>query len=389
MFQARPFKIDVPQSELDDLAERLSRTRWPGQPADSAWQYGANLHYMQRLIAYWRDEFDWRAAESKFNRFPQFLVPVELDTGEQIDIHYIREPGSGDRPKPLLLLHGWPGSIAEFLDFAEPLAHPERFGGHAQDGFDVIAPSLPGYGFSQAPPTPRGPRAYADILASFMTRSLGIERFLVQGGDWGSIIGAHLALNHSVNVAGLHVNMVPMAPDMGPNSAPLSEEEQAWLKQARASRRLESAYQEIQSTRGQTLAYGLTDSPVGLAGWITEKFYVWTDASAPAPIFSMDTLLTNISLYWFSRSVNTSTWLYRGFRDERSGALQPGQTFQVPLGLCIPPNDLFAPAPSSWVRRLGNVRHESRLAAGGHFTALEKGPELLEDVRTFFREVAL
>jgi microsomal epoxide hydrolase len=381
-----PFTVDVPETVLEDLARRLDNIRWPDEPDGAGWAFGANLGYMQRLAAYWRDAFDWRAAEARINRFPQFTAPVTMPNGDPLDIHFIHEKGSGADPLPLLLMHGWPGSIAEFLEVIEPLAHPERFGGDAGDGFDVIAPSLPGYGFSGIPNVTLGPRATAGMISRLMRDVLGCERFGVQGGDWGGVIGARMAIDHPDGIAALHINILPLRPGIGPDDPPLTEAEKAWLARAKKQLRNETAYQEIQATKPQTLAYGLTESPVGLAAWITEKFHGWTDPGAAEPPFTMDQLLTNIMVYWVTGTINSSTRMYRGFfRDERSGALAPGQRIEVPTGVCLPPNDLFLPPPSSWVKRLGNVVHETRLEAGGHFTAMQVGLPFVEDVRTFFR----
>ncbi len=386
MTDPTPFRVAVPDAVLDDLKARLANTRWPDAPAEAGWAYGAKLEYMKDLLAYWRDAFDWRDAEARINAFPQFTAPVTAENGETVDLHFIHEPGSGARPLPLLLMHGWPGSIAEFLDVIEPLAHPERFGGDAEDGLTVIAPSLPGYGFSGIPKTTLGPQATAGMMSRLMRDVLGYDRYVVQGGDWGGVIGARMALDHPEGIAALHVNILPLRPGIGPDDPPLSDAEKAWLAEAKKHLRDETAYQEIQATKPQTLAYGLTDSPAGLAGWIAEKFHRWSDPEADAPPFTMDQLLTNIAIYWATGTINSSTRMYRGFfRNERSGAMAPGQRIAVPMGLCLPPNDLYPPPPSSWVRRLGNVAHETRLAEGGHFTAMQVGDAFVEDVRAFFR----
>ncbi len=380
-----PFTIQIADEALEDLGQRLARTRWPGEPEGGGWDYGANLGYMRRLVDYWRDRYDWRHWEVELNRLPHFRAPVSDGAGGEIVLHFIHELGSQGRPRPLLLSHGWPGSVVEFLDVIEPLAHPERFGGEAEDGFDVVAPSLPGYGFSDPPKAALGPRATAPLLHRLMRDVLGHQRYHLQGGDWGAIINAWIALDEPDSVIAAHFNMVPLRPAIGPDGPPLSAEEKAWVATARARRPHIAGYQEIQGTKSQTLAYGLTDSPVGLAAWIIEKFHGWTDESADEPPFTMDQLLTNVMVYWLTGSINTSLWLYRGVRAERSIAQPEGRGFQCPVGFCLPPNDLLAPAPESWLRRLGNVVHCTRLDAGGHFTALEKGPELIADIRAFFR----
>ncbi|MDP6830128.1 MAG: alpha/beta fold hydrolase [Alphaproteobacteria bacterium] len=384
MAKHQSFSVESDEAALADLHRRLRETRWPGEPREADWRYGTNLGYLKRLVDYWLHDYDWAMAIDRINGFQQFIADASLGS-DTLDLHFIREPGSGSGRLPLLLLHGWPGSIAEFLDFIPPLAYPDRFGGEADDGFEVIAPSLPGFAFSEAPPAPTGPRAVARLLLRFMTETLGHERFYIQGGDWGAIIGTQMAVIAPEAVAALHVNAVPVRPYLGPGSQRLTEEEQDWLKAARAVRSHETGYQAIQGTRGQTLAYGLTDSPVGLAAWIVEKFQRWSDPDAPKPPFSPDQLLTNIMLYWLTGTINTSTWLYRGIREEGSFALEAVEGVRPPMALCLPPNDLFPPPPKSWIGRLGNVVRDTRLEAGGHFTALENGPELLTDLRAFFR----
>lgn len=380
-----PFRLAVPQDELDDLQARLQRLRWPGEPRDAGWSYGANLDYMRALMAHWRDRYDWRAAEASINRFPQFTAPVPGPDGAPLDLHFIHEKGSGDDPLPLLLLHGWPGSIAEFLEAIEPLAHPERFGGDPADAFSVIAPSLPGYGFSAPPPAAIGPRAMAGMFSHLMRDVLGYERYVAQGGDWGSIIVARLALDHPDGLAALHLNMTPVRPDLGPEAPPLDEEEKAWIAQAREMRKSETAYQEVQATKSQSLAYGMHDSPLALAAWITEKFHGWSAPEAEVPPFDMDRLLTNIMIYWVGGCFNSSAWLYRGVREDGSAGLAPGERIRQPLGFCLPKNDLVPPPPPQWLRRLGNVVSETRLPDGGHFTMMQKGPEMIADIRQFFR----
>ena len=382
-----PFEVAISDAVLNDLKARLDNTRWPDEPDEAGWDYGANLGYMRQLVEYWCDDFDWRVAEARINAFPQFTAPIKAENGEIVDIHFIHETGSGTSPLPLLLMHGWPGSIAEFLDVIEPLAHPERFGGDPDDGLTIIAPSLPGYGFSGIPKTTLGPQTTAGMMSQLMRDVLGYTRYGVQGGDWGGVIGARMALDHPDGIAALHVNILPLRPDIGPDDPPLTDEEAVWLGEAKKHLRDETAYQEIQATKPQTLSYGLTDSPVGLAGWITEKFHRWAAPEADAPPFTMDQLLTNVTIYWATATINSSTRMYREFfRHKRSGAMKPGQKIDLPLGVCLPPNDLYPPPPSSWVQRLGNVVHETRLNVGGHFTALEVGDAFIEDVRSFFRQ---
>lgn len=257
-----------------------------------------------------------------------------------------------------------------------------------RNGRRMIAPSLPGYGFSAAPAAPIGTKAMAGMFSRLMTETLGFEEYVAQGGDWGSIICARIAIDFPKGLKALHANMTPLRPYLGPDALPLTADEQDWLKLARDRRKTETAYQDLQATRSQSLAYGLTDSPVGLAAWITEKFHVWSDEGADEPPFTMDHLPTNIMIYWVTGCFNTSTWLYRALREEDAYSLGPGQQVKQPFGFCLPPNDLIPPPPTSWLKRFGNVQSTKYLDSGGHFTALENGPELVANIRHFFGQHA-
>jgi pimeloyl-ACP methyl ester carboxylesterase len=375
-----PFRIEVSEAELGDLRERLSRTRLPGEPRNAGWDYGTNLHYMERIVRYWRDQYDWRAVEARLNSFPQFVASIE-----DYRIHLIYERGSGPNPLPLVITHGWPGSIVEFDEVIEPLAHPERFGGRVEDAFDVIVPSMPGYGWSSAPAEPISTREIARLWNILMTDVLGYDTYIAQGGDWGSLVASWLGVDHPDRVRAIHINMLGLRPYTGPGSEPASEEEEVWLEKARRQLRRENGYQFIQGTKPQTLAYGLTDSPVGLAAWIIEKFHGWTDSKASEPPFSMDKLLDNVMVYWLTGSANSASWLYTAARRVGGMGLAKDEFIGVPTGFLSCPNDLFPPPPDAWVRRAYNLTHRTDLAHGGHFAAYELGSEFVDDVRTFFR----
>jgi microsomal epoxide hydrolase len=276
--------------------------------------------------------------------------------------------------------------VVEFLEVIEPLAHPERHGGDAADAFTVIAPSLPGYGFSDPPEAPISPRQVAGIWHELMSRVLGCDRYVAQGGDWGAVVSSWLAFDHPAEVAAIHLNMVGLRGWTGEGAEPLSAEEKQWIGQAQKWRAREAAYQQIQGTKPQTLAYGLTDSPVGLAGWILEKFHGWTvPGSEGPPPFDVDRLLTNVMLYWLN-GINASTWLYTGLVDGTAAGLAKGERLEVPTGLMLFPNDILSSPPDAWVRRAyGNLVHRRAAEAGGHFAMMERGPELVDDVRAFFR----
>jgi len=379
-FDAEPFRVAVPDEVLDDLKLRLARPRWPIEAKAPKWHYGADLTYMKDLAAYWRDGYDWRKWEAELNRFPHYKATVG---GRKV--HFILERGSGDNPLPLVLTHGWPGSVVEFLEVIEPLAHPERFGGDVRDAFTVIAPSLPGYGFSDPPDAPITPRDIGALWRELAVDVLGCDRYVAQGGDWGACVTSWLAFDHPERLAAIHLNMQGLLPYRGEGAPPMTAEEIDWHKRAQESSRYESAYQQIQGTKPQTLAYGLTDSPVGLAAWIIEKFHGWTIPRSPEPPpFDRDRLLTNVMLYWLN-GINASTWLYTALVDGDAFFLGLGERVEVPTGLFLFPNDLLPPPPESWNRRVYNVTHRREAASGGHFAAFENGPLLVEDMRAFFR----
>jgi pimeloyl-ACP methyl ester carboxylesterase len=377
----RPFTIDVAESVLEDLRERLERTRWPAEITGGGWAYGTNLAYMQELVRYWLEEYDWRTHEAALNRFPQFFATVD-----GLDIHFVHVRGTGPKPLPLIISHGWPGSFAEMVDVIGPLADPRSHGGGPADAFDVVVPSLPGYGFSQHSHQPgMTPRRIGQIFAKLMTEVLGYERFAAQGGDWGSLITAAMAREFPDRLIGIHLNMLGVRPNTGPGTPPLTEEEQAWLQQVQAGRDEEVGYQRIQGTRPQTLAYGLTDSPVGLAAWIVEKFRAWSDCKGDLESsFTKDQLLTNIMLYWITGSIGTSVQLYYEAFHDTSMRLVPGERIETPSGFAAFPGELFG-SLRPWAERALNITHWSNPPRGGHFAAMEEPELFVDDVRTFFR----
>ena len=380
-FPVEPFTLHVPDAVLADLKERLARTRLPDtEPKGTPWRFGTSLAYMRDVVAYWGELYDWRKWEARINAFSHHKTTIG---GKKI--HFILERGSGDNPLPLLITHGWPGSFVEFLDIIEKLAHPERFGGDVGDAFTVVAPSLPGYGFSDPPDVPIGPRDIAPMWSTLMTEVLGCERYVAQGGDWGAAITSWLGLDHPKNLAAIHLNMIGLRPYVGKDSAPLSDEEKAWIDRVQARRARITAYQQIQGTKPQTLAYGLTDSPAGLAAWILEKFHGWTipDENAPPP-FDLDHLLTNVMLYWIG-GINAANWIYVSIVEGTSMALKPGDFVRVPTAVLLFPNDIASPAPESWIRRAYNLAQRNISDRGGHFPAMENGDKLVADMRGFFR----
>ena len=377
----QPFKIRVPDDVLDDLRARLARVRWPDEVPDGGWRYGTDLAYMKELCAYWLDRYDWRAQEARLNAFPQFTTPVG-----GIDVHFVQVRGVGPRPLPLLLSHGWPGSVWEFHRLIPLLTDPGAHGADPADAFTVIAPSLPGYAFSFKPNQRRlGIAEIADVFARLMTDTLGWKRFGAQGGDWGAFITSRLGLAYASRVAGIHVNLLAVRRDAAAPASP-TDEEKVYLEELRQWEREETGYQGIQGTRPQTLAYGLTDSPVGLAAWIVEKFRTWSDCGGNVERrFSKDLLLTNIMLYWVTGAINSSFWPYFA---RRHGAppLPDNQRIEVPTAYASFPREILHP-PRAWAERLYNIKRWTLMPAGGHFAALEEPEALAADIRAFFRDL--
>jgi pimeloyl-ACP methyl ester carboxylesterase len=377
----RPYTLRVPDDTLVDVRERLQRVRWPDEAPDAGWSHGTSLAYMKELVAYWRERYDWRVHEARLNRWRQFTVPIG-----GIDLHFVHEPGVGPAPLPLLLSHGWPGSIVEFERIIPMLTDPARFGGDPADAFTVVAPSLPGYALSFRPGQPRfGVVEMADLFATLMTDLLGYRRFAAQGGDWGAFVTSYLGAAYPDRLAGIHVNFLAVRRDQTPPAAP-TPEERAYLDELAHWIREETGYLQIQGTKPQTLAYGLTDSPVGLAAWIVEKFRRWSDCDGDVERrFSKDVLLTNVMLYWVTGAIGSSFWPYYA-RAHSSWPISERRPVTVPTAYASFPREILHP-PRTWAERVYNIRRWTTMAAGGHFAALEEPEALAADVRAFFREL--
>jgi len=370
---------------LVDLEQRLRRTLWPDEVAAEPWRYGPPVDYMKGFVAHWLERYDWRTHEARLNAFPQFVTQIDDHR-----IHFIHQPGVGPSPIPLVLTHGWPGSFVEMLKIIPLLTDPAAHGGDAADAFTVIAPSIPGYGFSSRPAT-RGTSVFAvaDLWAKLMTQ-LGYATFGVQGGDWGSWISAATALQHPDRVIGCHLNYVStrFRPAIGPDDPPVTAEEQAYLDRAATWGEAEGGYIAIQSTKPLTLSYALSDSPVGLAAWYVEKFRSWSDCQAePDEILSKDEMITDIMLYWLTGTVHSAMRFYSESR-EHPLHLAAGQRIQPPCGIVHLPRELPMP-PRSWAERAFNVVHWTQLPRGGHFAAWEVPELLADDIRAFFRPLRL
>jgi pimeloyl-ACP methyl ester carboxylesterase len=376
----QPFSLRVPDNAITDLRERLARTRFPDQAPGDPWAYGTSVDYLRGLIEYWCTNFDWRAQEARLNAFPQFKAPLH-----DIDVHFLHVPGKGPNPCPLLLMHGWPGSVFEFMDIVPRLTDPARFGGDRADAFTVVAPSLPGYGISFRPGQKRfGIEEIADCLADLMTETLGYRRFAAQGGDWGGITASRMGYAHADKLIGIHVNLLAVRRDTNMVSNPTPEERTylgelaQWLKE-------ETGYQWIQGTRPQTLSFALTDSPSGLAAWIVEKFRVWSDCNGDVEsAFTRDQLLANISLYWFTGAIGSSFFPYY-FRMHRPWPIPEGGRIEVPTGYAAFPCEVLRAPRSLAERTYTNLQRWTVMSRGGHFAAMEEPDALADDVRAFFR----
>jgi len=379
-----PFTLHVPDADIADLRARLARTRLPDQAPGEPWAYGTDVTYLAGLLEYWREGFDWRAEEAALNAFPQYRAPLD-----GIDLHYLHVPGVGPAPMPLLLLHGWPGSVFEFVDIIPRLTDPARFGGDPRDAFTVVAPSLPGYGLSFRPGQKRfGVPEMADCMARLMTDVLGYQRFAAQGGDWGAAITSRLGFAHPERIIGIHINLLMVVGrDVAQFPDPNEEERRYLEEQLGPWTREKSAYALIQGTRPQTLAFGLTDSPAGLAAWIVEKFRAWSDCDGEVErAISRDRMLADISLYWFTGAIGSSFWPYYA-RLHDAPMLPRGRTIDVPTGYAEFPREILRPPRSAAERVFTDIRRWSVMPKGGHFAALEQPEALAGEVAAFFRSL--
>ena len=374
MSEIRKFQLEVTDAALDDLKKRLSMTRWPNKETPEDWSQGIPLGYMKELCDYWQHEYDWRAREERLNRFPQFITEID-----GVDIHFIHLPSVHQNAQPLIVTHGWPGSVVEFHKVIEPLADPTAHGGNTEDAFHVVVPSLPGYGFSGKPEvTGWGIEKIADIWGALMAR-LGYDHYFAQGGDWGAMVTTHIGLQDKEHCDAIHLNMPVVIPDAN-TMAELTLSEQASLMSMKFYQDWDSGYSKQQSTRPQTVGYGLVDSPSGQAAWIIEKFYQWTDCNGhPENAISRDELLDNVMMYWLSKSAASSARLYwESFKNP------PQDEVDIPTGCSIFPKEIVRPS-ERWIRkRFTNLKYYNELEKGGHFAAFEQPEIFLQEIRTYF-----
>jgi epoxide hydrolase len=377
-FEIAPFRIAVSDVELADLHDRLARTRWPERETVEDWSQGIPLAYVQDVCDYWRTGYDWRRFEAQLNAIPQFRTTID-----GLGIHYLHVRSGHDHALPLLLTHGWPGSVAEFMKVIDPLVDPTGHGAGASDAFDVICPSLPGYGFSDKPVQPGWDTArIAAAWAELMAR-LDYSRYGAHGGDWGASVTMQLANLDQHHLAGIHLTM-PLAHPVSPEeSGELTDSEQAALAAFAEHRRWGTGYSKQQSTRPQTLGYSLVDSPAGQCAWILEKFWAWTDCDGhPENVLTRDELLDNVMLYWLPAAGASSARLYwESFRDRDFPPIS------VPTGCSIFPKEIIR-IPRAWAeRRFSDLRQWHELDRGGHFAALERPTALVDELRGFFRDL--
>jgi pimeloyl-ACP methyl ester carboxylesterase len=376
------FQISIPQKILDDLRERLERTRWPDEVQDAEWRYGANLEYMKDLANYWLTKFDWRAQEQWINSFANYQAEVD-----ELRVHFIHERGKGPNPIPILITHGWPSSFVEMLKLVPLLTDPANHGGDASDSFDVIVPSVPGYGFSERPLQAGMTRwRVADLWVKLMA-GLGYQRFGLQANDIGAVISGWLSFDHPEHVIGFQTMMPTFPPpSFDEAESPMTEVEKSFAATVRAWDEDEGGYDAIQTTRPQTLAYGLNDSPVGLMAWIVEKWRAWTDPEGDVEkYFSKDELLTNVMIYWVTETANSSIRsYYERAHDTRS--LKSDDKIRVPTGVALS-LEAVQRAPRAWVnRRYADIRRWTEFSSGGHFLAAEDPEMLAVEIRAFFRQ---
>jgi pimeloyl-ACP methyl ester carboxylesterase len=384
-----PFRIEVPDADLTALREAIARTRWPDQVEGAGWDYGTELGYLQELVAYWADGFDWRAQEAALNSVPQFRAEVAPAGYDPLGLHCVHQPGVGPDPLPLVLTHGWPSTHFEYQKVIAPLADPGAHGGDPADAFHVVVPSLPGYGFSDITRA-RGmtPRVIARSWVALM-RELGYEKFAAAGCDWGAYVTALLGLDHPEHLHGIHMGMLNFR---AAGAREPTAEEADYAARAAAWRRDEIGYSMIQGTKPQSLAYGLTDSPAGLAGWIVEKWRRWSDCHGDVEsLFTRDELLTTIAIYWFTGTINSANRLYYESRTHPV-RLAEGERVRPPAGFLFErviegPGGNIGPPPRSRADAVYDVRRWTIADQGAHFPAMENPDLYVAEVRAFFRNL--
>lgn len=375
-----PFKVDWPDEAFDRLRAQVRLYRLPDQPDDPGWSYGCDPQILRDLCAYWANDYDVDAAVRDLNCFPQFTTEVD-----GLALHFVHVRGEADGNRPLLLIHGWPGSTYEFWPVVEALAFPSREGGRAEDAFDLVIPSLPGFGFSTKPERPISPRRIGALFGALMHDVLGYDRYLVHGTDWGVVIGPWMGLDQPQSLRGLHIDYLGIVPE----DAPRDEAERHWMRDFAEREKQLGAYSHLQSTRVQSLAYAMHGNPVAQAAWILERFHDWADLREQSlfETFGRDRLITSIMLYVMTNTFVTSTWIYAASEREKNKVLPKGRRIEVPAGYASWPDPRHPAPPRSLVERVCNLVHWSEQPRGGHFPPTEQPEAFVADLRAWARGI--
>lgn len=376
-----PFRVQWSETDINAMLQQVRDFKLPPAPANSGWTYGCDAAFLERLRNHWLHNYDWRAAMQNLNRFPQFTANVG-----GLDVHFVHVRGEGRAPRPLILTHGWPGSHFEFWRLIEPLAFPTRHGGRAEDAFDVIVPSLPGFGFSGKPPGPSGQRVTAGLWNELMTRVLGYSQYLAQGGDWGAVVTSWLGVDHGAHVRGIHLNM----PGLRSQTPPQNEAEQRWMEASQMAQLQLSGYSALQMSKPQSLAWAAANNPLGQAAWIAERFHDWSDLRSRSfeEVHPLDELLTNIMIYIMTDSFVSAAWYYPGVVQDGFCIMPAGERCETPTAYAALPGDSLLPTPPrSRLELIYNLTRWREFSEGGHFAAMERPAEFLQDVREWAREI--
>ena len=379
--EANPFEIKISDEILAELRDRLVATRWPDELPGVGWEYGSNMDYLKELVDYWRNDFDWREQERKINSFNHFRATVG-----GLGIHFIHERGKGPNPMPLVITHGWPGTFYEMHKIIPLLTDPAAHGGDPEDSFDVVAPSLPGFGFSDHP-TEREVEVgkTASLWVELMTQTLGYPKFAAHGGDIGAGVTSRLGHGHADSLIAIHLTSITRpTPYLGEGARDLTDAERTHMRERQDWQQAEGGYAHIQGTKPQTLAYGLNDSPAGLAAWIVEKYRTWSDCGGDVEKqFTKDDLLTTITIYWATETISSSTRMYKE-NQRYEWTMAKDEQIEVPTGVAAFPEEISRP-PKEWAERSYNLQRWTQMPRGGHFAALEEPQLLAEDIRAFFK----
>ncbi len=374
------FQIKIENKKIDRIIKKVVTFDWNKIPDINNWSLGVNKQELKNICDYWVTNYNWKKEEKKINQLNHYKAKVN-----DLNIHFIYKKGKNKKSIPLLISHGWPGSFLEFYEIIDPLTDPKSFGLDNETSFDLIIPSIPGFAFSDKPPSPFGPRKIASYYNDLMTKVLNYKSYMAQGGDWGGAISSWLGYDHEKFCKAIHLNIMIMRNKIGPQT----EEEKLWQKEFKKEQILEEGYRSLQATKPQTLAFAMNENPVGVAAWIFEKFHGWSDLKNKTifDIYSKDNLLTNIMIYLVTNSFNTASWIYFGRREEGGRAMNIAGKVNTPTGCAVFPKEFLSWPPKSYVERLYNVLHWSEMPSGGHFAAMEEPNLLLNDILSFTKKI--